>query len=142
MLKKITAYIPLLAVLLIVLGLCKQFIYYTNFNVPINSFIGLSEIGILISDDLIINIPFFASFIAIISAVDFDIKSNFEVTEPTKTLESKPVISIKQKNRKALRSVIGIGISCIVFYFGLGFITNTISNLPEYYEQVSWSIFT
>lgn len=54
MLEKIKNSIPIITIGLIVIGVLKQVIFYENFNVPINYFISLSEIGIIFSYDLVI----------------------------------------------------------------------------------------
>lgn len=53
-LKRLGTYLPLLSVLIILLGIIKQILYYSNFNLPIKYFLGISELGIIVSDDLII----------------------------------------------------------------------------------------
>jgi hypothetical protein len=52
-LKKLTLTIPQLSVLIIIIGIIKQIIYYNAYHVPIKYFLGLSELGVIISDDLI-----------------------------------------------------------------------------------------
>lgn len=58
MLKRLGTAIPLVSILIIILGVLKQLLYYANFNLPIKYFIGLTELGLLISDDLMIYVPF------------------------------------------------------------------------------------
>ena len=59
MLKKIWPSLPHLSLCIIILALLKNFLYYFNFNVPIKYFIGLSELGLLVSGDLLILVPLF-----------------------------------------------------------------------------------
>ena len=54
MLKRISETLPLITVGIIVLGILNQIIYYNNFNLPIKYFIGISELGLIIADNLII----------------------------------------------------------------------------------------
>ncbi len=46
--------LPLLTVILVALGLSKQAMYYSNFNVPIKYFLGISELSLIISVDLLV----------------------------------------------------------------------------------------
>ena len=142
MIKKITDYIPIFAFLIIVLGLCKQFIYYSNFNLPINNFLGLSEIGIIISDDLITNVPFIIIWIVFLTSIDFYIKNKLDPIVNTKKNEPTSAFSIKKEDRKSKWSNIWVILIITLFFFGLLFIIFLIENIPEYYEQISWTIFT
>lgn len=47
-----------LSIALIILGLTRQLIYYGNFKLPIKYFLGLSELWLIISDDLLLLTPF------------------------------------------------------------------------------------
>ena len=51
-LKNALAYLPLMVILLLILGIIKQLLFYRNFNLPIHYFLNTSEIVLLISDDL------------------------------------------------------------------------------------------
>ena len=57
MIKKLGLGIGELTAIIIILGISKQLLYYGNFNLPIKYFIGLSELGMLISNDLLIIVP-------------------------------------------------------------------------------------
>ncbi|MGB3163188.1 MAG: hypothetical protein WBA96_06645 [Chitinophagaceae bacterium] len=46
-----------MSLLVIILSLIKTFLYYSNFNIPIKYFLGLTELGLLIADDLLIIVP-------------------------------------------------------------------------------------
>src|SRR6186713_2761629 len=58
MLQKFWNSIPQLSIAIIILAIIKMTLYYYNFDVPIKYFIGISELGLLIADDLLIYIPF------------------------------------------------------------------------------------
>ncbi|MBP6023655.1 hypothetical protein [Ferruginibacter sp.] len=45
-------YLKEASVLIIILALTKQLVYYNNFNIPISYFLGFSEIWLLITDDM------------------------------------------------------------------------------------------
>lgn len=53
LLKDLSSNLPLFSVIIIVLGITKQVIYYSNFNLPIKYFLGLSELGLIVADDLL-----------------------------------------------------------------------------------------
>lgn len=56
MFKDLEKKLPLVTVYILLFGLIKQLIYYLNFNLPIKYFIGLSELGLLMSDNLILSV--------------------------------------------------------------------------------------
>lgn len=59
MFKKYFNSIPQISILIILLGLIKQTLYYTNFKLPIKYYLGLSELGLLISEDLLLILSLF-----------------------------------------------------------------------------------
>ncbi len=61
--EKLEINLPLLSVMVLILGLLKQILYYGNYNVPIKYFIGISEIGALISEDLVFILIVFIAII-------------------------------------------------------------------------------
>ena len=60
--KKLFSNIPTLTVIIIILGIIKQILYYLNFNLPIKYFLGIAEIGLIVSDDLLFVIAFIIGF--------------------------------------------------------------------------------
>jgi len=50
--------LPLISVLILVIAIIKQVVFYRYFKVPIKYFLNISEIGLLISDDLLTIVPF------------------------------------------------------------------------------------
>lgn len=52
--KILTSAIPFVTILIIILGLIKLFLYYYNFHLPIKYFFGVTELGLIISGDLIL----------------------------------------------------------------------------------------
>ncbi len=61
--EKFEINLPLLSVMVLILGLLKQILFYGNYNVPIKYFIGISEIGALFSEDLVFILLAFISII-------------------------------------------------------------------------------
>ena len=57
--KQLVHLLPILSVAIIGLGIIKQILYYFYFLVPIKYFLGLSELGLIISDDLIVVVLIF-----------------------------------------------------------------------------------
>lgn len=55
--KKIGVTIAEISSIIILYGLTKQILYYNYYGIPINNFIGITEIGILISEELLIIVP-------------------------------------------------------------------------------------
>lgn len=54
MLKKLTESIALFSVLIVIFGLVKQYLFYLRFDIPINYFLNISELGLIISNDLLV----------------------------------------------------------------------------------------
>jgi len=54
MIKKFTESIAVFSVVIVLFGLVKQYVYYLRFDVPIKYFITISELGAIVSDDLLI----------------------------------------------------------------------------------------
>lgn len=82
-LESLKSSIPQITVFIILLGLFKQLLYYANFNLPIKYFIGLSELGLIISDDLMIYVPLIFIFLflirmALTSKIEKDKRELFE----------------------------------------------------------------
>ncbi len=55
--KDASSLLPLFTIIVIVLGVMKQILYYKNYNLPIKYFLGLSELGLIISEDLLLIVP-------------------------------------------------------------------------------------
>jgi hypothetical protein len=53
-LKSITTNLPLISIIISTIGIIKQFIYYSNFHLPIKYYMGFSEFGMVVSDDLLL----------------------------------------------------------------------------------------
>lgn len=56
LLKNLVANIPLITLYILIFGIIKQLLFYRNFHLPIKYFLGLTEIGLIVSDDLIISV--------------------------------------------------------------------------------------
>lgn len=71
MLKWVKDSLKELSIAILILGLLKLIVYYNNFNVPIKYFLGLSELWLVISDDLLFAAPtIFLTFYASHKIVD------------------------------------------------------------------------
>ncbi len=60
--KVISSSLPLFTVIIIILGLVKLVVYYSKYNVPIKFFIQISEIGLIVSYDLLLVMIMFLYF--------------------------------------------------------------------------------
>lgn len=93
-----------LSIGIIILGLARQLLYYKNFGLPIKYFLGVSELWLVISDDLI----FIAPFIFFMLFLNHKMKDTVETNILIKsTLTDKIVIGV----------YIGIGITLLVAFF-------------------------
>ncbi len=53
LIRSLGSIIPILTICIIILGLMEQLLFYYNWQVPVKYFIGISELGLLFSGDLI-----------------------------------------------------------------------------------------
>lgn len=113
--KQISNNIPLISIAIIILGLIKEFIYYGRFNVPIKYFLNISELGLIISDNLLLLSP-----AIILLAIGLRTHTqNIELTEEQQKQEKKDVI---------FRIIFWTILFIIIAFFGFYF--------KEYYLQV------
>lgn len=68
MFRLISKYVKEASILIIILSLAKQFLYFNRFNVPINYFFSFSEIWLLLTDDM-----FFLIFILVLFLMGFSV---------------------------------------------------------------------
>lgn len=126
MLKKLWSSLPQISLMIIILALLKNFLYYFNFGVPIKYFIGLSELGLLVADDLFILVPV-VFIIYLITSESGETKSKRTNITEEKGIKSLPIERKKGKIRKVLDlvmpyvvagifiSALGIGPFIIIF---------------------------
>ena len=105
MLKKLTESVAIFSVLIIVFGLVKQYLYYLRFGVPINYFLTISELGIIVSDDLIILCLFFGIIIFGLYLL-IDTKVPIETVERENSEREQRLQNLKSTNFKAYRKII------------------------------------
>lgn len=96
--KSLLGKIPQLSIGVIILGLSKQIIYYKNYDLPIEQYITLSEIGLLIANDLYLIFLFLTVFFVEIFVLDFSSK------EEGRKIDKK-VFSENQVNNTSYRIV-------------------------------------
>lgn len=135
MLKKIWTSVPQLSLLILILALLKLLLYYNNFNVPIKYFIGLTELGLLIADDLFITLSLiiFAYFI-----ITFKIGTKKETQEEGSLVSDKKNTSQTTESKKGkildrIMPFIGVGIFILMMVVVPIFI---IFNASSYSEQI------
>lgn len=111
MLKRLGSLLPVLPILLIPISLTKQILFYYNYNVPIKNFIGLSELGLLIADDILIVMPIFI-LIALFTVVFHEIKS----LRDKKKQEAPNKPQLKRKTWFKVNYVfLLIGVICLIY---------------------------
>lgn len=54
MIKKIISSLSLVTALIVVFGIIKQLLFYNNFSLPIKYYLSISELGLLIAEDLLV----------------------------------------------------------------------------------------
>ena len=98
-LKNFTSNIPSITVYILLLGLIKQLLYYRSFHVPIKYFLGLSEVGLFVADDLLLFVPLmlFAFFISYLYSISWEQKQYND-----KTIISSTPINENNFNKKTL----------------------------------------
>lgn len=73
--KEISSTLPFLTVMVIALGLFRQLAYYGNYNLPIKYFLNITEIGLLVSSDILFSVLVFLFLSLYISFLE-NIKNN------------------------------------------------------------------
>lgn len=121
-LKSLGETIAPITAIIIVLGFIKNGLYYTYFNVPIKYFIGLSEIGMFISDD-ILKVIFAIASGQIFNLIGSLFSEDKPAVEEAKKEETAETIA-KRKKRQGIYKVIGwiavfaTTIFCIIYFDG------------------------
>jgi amino acid permease len=115
MIEKLGKAFPFLSILLIPIGLTKQIVFYYNYNVPIKNFIGLSEIGLLLADDILIVVPI-NLFVILFATILIEIQSDKEDTTP---LVSDNQIPKKKSWFKVEYIFLAFAVTTLFFYFNI-----------------------
>lgn len=94
--KKIGGYIPIITIIIILLSALHQIVYYNYFEVPITYFLSFSDLGFLISNDLIqigLLLIFYYSYIRYLHIVnakkELEKTNNKKISETNNKGESK-----------------------------------------------------
>ena len=64
--KKLISYLPILSILILITSLVKASLYYYNFHLEIIHYITLSELSLLVANDLLLSIPIAVVFTTLI----------------------------------------------------------------------------
>lgn len=130
--KNIISHLPLFTVLIIILGIIKQILFYTNFNLPINSFLGLSELGLIISDDLIVYVPVVLIMLSIIFY--FPINNKTTIKKGQEILNGEEIDKQVKSLKKDLQRFLLL--PRILLGFMLTFGIYKITNAVNFYEKI------
>lgn len=119
MFKKIAESIPLLTIILLSLSIIKQILYYWNYSIPIKYFLGISELGLIISDELIFSVPtiillFYLNYFYVGLKAD-----------------NKPKPS--EKTKKAFLWISVAFFTCVISFFVIKFFSAKIYSVKLYY---------
>jgi len=131
--KKFLSSIPHMTLVVIILGLIKQIIYYNNFNFSIISYIGISELGLLVSNDLLVIVP----SLLIMGLIYTDTKPKEEI-KIADGIKHTPEISSEKPKKKILHQKINFTenwIIVIVFVVMLVFMVAAIAQ-NHYYDSL------
>lgn len=93
MLKKILECIPAVTALILIIGIIKLNLYYSAFNIPINYFMGLSEISSQVSSDLMYSLLTTSATLAILPFLNRKPKVEILVESGDKSHEIKKATS-------------------------------------------------
>lgn len=105
--RKINFYIPEISALIIIFGLARQLLYYSNFNLPIKYFIGISELGLIIADNI-----FVQTIIVIVAIFWADTESNKK-----RLSKNNQRLVISEKNVKIVTYILILIILIVLGYF-------------------------
>lgn len=138
MLKKLTESIALFSVVIIIFGLAKQYLYYLNFGVPINYFLTISELGIIVSDDILI-ICMVVGIILFGSYLLLNTKIPIETIERQQKKEEQILEELKFTNPKQYKKIVRSKTSLILLLIVGAFVALTTSK--EYsFKLISVSV--
>lgn len=77
MTRKLIEHIPILGALIIILGIIKLLIFYNCFDLPIKYFVGLTEITIIIAEDILLFILIYFILLSVEILIKDNIKKEF-----------------------------------------------------------------
>jgi uncharacterized membrane protein len=116
MLKRLGELLASISVMILVVGLIQQTLYYFRFNLPIKYFIGLSEIGLIISDDLIsISLIFGCFLLMVILFANKTVSWEHEKAHFEASIKAEEALANKKewKRNRILTNVTFIIFSCV-----------------------------
>lgn len=123
--KRLLSSIPHMTLLVIILGLIKQIVYYKNFNFNIISYLGISELVFLVSSDFFAVIPMLIIMGSLYNLV-------LDETPVVKKDIPNTEISIKQNKKKFLdRKITSSTLIVILVVLTIAFIIA--ATLQEHY---------
>lgn len=104
--KKILTNIPIATIIIITIGIFKQILYYQNFDLAIKYYLGFSEIGVIVSDDLL----YILSFLLVMSIFPYLNWSKNSALGERKEMEKwHSDLRVKLKTEKAYKEYINKG---------------------------------
>jgi|GEM_PF-6346335 len=115
-----------ISVMVIVLSILKQVLYYKNFNVPIESFLDLSGLGLIISADIVTLFPF-VLFVALFLSLLF---------AWARSHEKKQLVLNKENNKKPAQISQKFLIGLLVLSMAIPAILGIVKTSNFYYMAV------
>lgn len=88
--KTLGSYLPIFTVAIVIIGIIKLTVYYNSFDIPIKYFLGISEIGLYVSEDLLILSLFIFIVFAANASDSLDViffKTTNKITAPKEAKE-------------------------------------------------------
>ncbi|RZK12904.1 MAG: hypothetical protein EOO46_01330 [Flavobacterium sp.] len=136
-LKKGIEYIPAISVFIILLGLLKQIVYYLNFDVPIKYFMGISELTVVISDNLLLAIPLVIFLLILFYILDTQENKAVDTTEEEREIIKKKADYARKINKRLGRILMPmIAITIVLFFLADTYILKVMIGLFFSYQML------
>lgn len=134
-LKNAMEYIPAISIFIIVLALLKQIVYYLNFDVPIKYFMGISELTVVISDNLLLAIPVTLFLIMLFFVIDKQESKAVESSEEERERIKKKADFARKINKKIGKVLIAMMVITLsLLFFADSYIIKVIIILSFSYQ--------
>lgn len=115
MFKSLGGLLPICTVMILVLGIAKQVLYYNNYYLPIKYFLGLSELGLIISDDLLLITPLLIVLLITVKIIGIKIENKNALLNTIDNKTSK--VHNRSKQMAISICIFGICLSIFIFFF-------------------------
>jgi hypothetical protein len=108
-----------LSVVILIMGIIRQLVYYTGFHVLIKYFMSLSEIGLIVSEDLILFSIIFGGFLLLIGLGNQK-KMDWETEKKLHEERERNYANLPIKQQRSIQRLTIIEITCFIALLSAG----------------------